>query len=312
MRNAAAFLLLLTSLSAHAVVIRDDVPDLQYRMAVSDFPALADIPGEGHGVLIAPQWVVTAAHAVSWQHAVEVVVVGGTPRAVARVVLHPGYRTPPQAMIDAALASGDWVAFFDFIAASDDIALIQLAEPVRDVRPVAIHDRAASGDIVRIMGRGATGTGAKGHALQGPNRTDLRHGYNTLTVADGRWIGYAFDPPPSALPLEATTGNGDSGGPILIAVEGEWRVAGVAAWKRARVEGTEIQPGRYGETSYGVRLAHYADWIDATMRTSGRPDTTHGPVIPQPGIAQAGSCASAPPLPPGDPLTRDRDPAGSR
>ena len=263
----AALLLLLTSLGANAVVIRDDVPDLQYRMALSDFPALADVPGEGHGVLIAPRWVITAAHAVSWQHSVDVVVVGGTPRAVSRVVIHPGYKKAPQAMIDAALKSGDWSAYFDFAASSDDLALIQLAEPVRDVAPARIYNGPASGKTVRIMGRGATGTGLKGHHLHGPNRTDLRQGYNEITVSEGRWIAYTFDKPPNALPLEATTGSGDSGGPILVAVDNEWHVAGIAAWKRAQVDGTEIHPGRYGEISYGVRLGHYADWIATTTTT---------------------------------------------
>lgn len=263
----AAFLIfpgLLASFGANAVVIRDDVPDLQYRMSISRFPALADLPGEGHGVLIAPQWVVTAAHAVSWQHSVDVVVVGGTPRAVDRVIVHPGYKQAPQAMVEAALKSGDWTAYFDFAASSDDIALIRLAEPVRDVAPAPIHRGSALGKVVRIMGRGATGIGSQGHSLHGPNRTDLRQGYNEITLSDGRWIAYSFDSPPDALPLEATTGSGDSGGPILVAVENGWEVAGLAAWKRAEVKGTEIHPGRYGETSYGVRLGHYADWIEKT------------------------------------------------
>lgn len=103
----AALLLLLASFDASAVVIRDDVPDMQYRMAASEYPALADLPGEGHGVLVAPEWVLTAAHAVGWQHAVDVVVVGGTPRGVRRIVIHPGYKKPPQEMIDSAIKSGD-------------------------------------------------------------------------------------------------------------------------------------------------------------------------------------------------------------
>lgn len=269
-----ALLLLLASFSASAVVIRDDVPDLRYRMAASEFPALADLPGEGHGVLIAPEWVLTAAHAVNWQQSMEAVVVGGSPRAVRRVVIHPGYRKPPQEMVDAALKSGNWNAFFEFVAASDDIALIRLAEPVRDVVPTRIHEDDVSGKVVRIMGRGATGTGSHGHALHGPNRTDLRHGYNLITVSEGRWIGYVFDKPPNALPMEASTGSGDSGGPILIAVGDEWHVAGIAAWKRAEVHGTEIYSGRYGEASYGVRLGHYADWIRTTMAGVGAPAKT--------------------------------------
>ncbi|WP_408950282.1 S1 family peptidase [Lysobacter sp. Hz 25] len=267
--RTAALLLLLASFGADAIVVRDDVPDLRYRMAVSEFPALADLPGEGHGVLIAPQWVVTAAHAVAWQQAVDAVVVGGTPRAVRRIVVHPGYKQPPQAMIDAALKSGDWEAFFAFAATSDDIALIELAEPVRDVAPARIYHGSALGKVVRIVGRGATGTGSKGHSLHGPNRTALRQGYNRIGIEETRWIGYTFDAPPKALPLEASTGSGDSGGPILVAVDKQWQVAGVTAWKRGLVEGTELRPGRYGETSYGVRLGNYADWIEETTASGG-------------------------------------------
>lgn len=270
----AALLLLLASFGASAIVIRDDVPDLQYRMAVSEFPALADMPGVGHGVLISPQWVITAAHAVSWQHSMEVVVVGGTPRAVRNVVIHPGYKQPPQEMINAALKSGDWEAFFEFIGSSDDIALIQLAEPIVDITPVRIHDGPALGKVIRIMGRGATGTGAEGHPLHAPHRTDLRQGYNTVTVSEGRWIGYRFDEPANALPLEASSGSGDSGGPMLIAVGDEWQLVGIMAWKRSTVIGTELHPGKYGETSYGVRLGNYGDWIEKTMSNGEVADKT--------------------------------------
>ena len=261
----AALLLLLAPLVAGAVVIRDDVPDLEYRMAASEFPALADVPGEGHGVLIAPQWVLTAAHAVSWQHAVDVVVVGGAPRAVSRVVVHPGYRKPPQALIDAAIESGDWAAFLELIASSDDIALIRLAEPVHDVAPAPLYTGPALGKVVRIVGRGATGTGAHGHHPHGPNRTDLRHGYNEISIADGRWLGYTFDRPPAAHPLEASAGNGDSGGPLLIAERDGWHVAGLTSWKRVDGDPMKIHPGRYGQTNYAVRLAHYREWIEDTI-----------------------------------------------
>ncbi len=270
----AVLLLLLASFGASAVVIRDDIPDLQYRMAASEFPALADMPGESHGVLIAPRWVLTAAHSVSRQHAVDVVVGGGTPRAVRHVFIHPGFKKPPQEMIDSALTSGDWEAFFEFMASSDDIALIQLAEPVLDVAPARIYNGATLGKLVRIMGRGATGTGVTGHHLHAPQRTDLRHGYNKISISEGRWIGYGFDKPPNALPLEASTGSGDSGGPILVEVGDEWHVAGIMAWKRGVVTGTEPHPGRYGETVYNVRLGNYADWIEKTIADGGASGAT--------------------------------------
>jgi hypothetical protein len=59
--------LLTFSFTTSAVIIRGDVEDAKYRVPASAFPALVDMPGEGHGVLIAPQWVVTAAHAAPMQ-----------------------------------------------------------------------------------------------------------------------------------------------------------------------------------------------------------------------------------------------------
>lgn len=267
MRAFALLLILLACVvlaDAQAVVIRDDVPDEKYRVAAHEFPALADLPMEGHGVLIAPTWVVTAAHAVSSE--LNCVEIGGASRTVRRVVIHPGYRQPPQAMVESALASGDWTEFFEFQTGTDDIALIELVEPVQGIAPVPLYSGAAMGKTVRILGRGATGTGATGHGLQALRRVELRQGFNRIDADEGRWLAYTFNAPPEALPLEASMGSGDSGGPLLIQVGDTWQLAGLAAWKPALVEGTEIKQGRYGETSLGVRLQHYAGWITEAMR----------------------------------------------
>jgi S1-C subfamily serine protease len=56
---------------AAGIIIRDDVPDAEYRalaMHPEFAPAtriLVESSGSGSGVLIAPQWVVTAAHVVA-------------------------------------------------------------------------------------------------------------------------------------------------------------------------------------------------------------------------------------------------------
>lgn len=269
MSRLAFFALLVVASSAGAVVIRDDVDDAKYRVAASTFPALADLPTEGHGVLIAPEWVVTAAHAVAWQPHVKVLVVNGSPRVVERLVFHPGYKKLPQEMIDAAMKSGDASAAMEFLASSDDIALVKLASPVRDVAPAKIYQGSPLGKVVQIIGKGATGTGISGHDPSGPNRTDLRHAFNTVTTSEGRWLSYVFDKQPAALPLEGMAGNGDSGGPLLVAIGNQWQVAGLTSWKRVQGNPAAFRPGKYGQTNYGVRLGYYAEWIETTM-TSAR------------------------------------------
>ncbi|MDR7194565.1 hypothetical protein J2W68_003313 [Luteimonas terrae] len=240
--------------------------DARYRIPASEFPALADMPGEGHGVLIAPQWVVTAAHTLPMHSELEQIVINEQSRLVERVVTHPGYRTLPQPLIDQAMASGEAMLIVVFLAASDDIALVKLAQPVSDVVPVERYAGSdEAGRMLKLIGKGATATGDTGHNPHGPNRTELRRAFNTVSSAYDRWFCYVFDAPPEALPLEGTLGNGDSGGPLLIEVDGRWVVAGLGAWKIVSGDVRTARPGRYGQTACNVRLSHYADWIDSVI-----------------------------------------------
>src|SRR5690242_20186271 len=109
MRRPLLVALLAISFTAGAVVIRNDVRDDKYRAPASAFPALVDMPGEGQGVLIAPRWVVTAAHAapMQMQGMENEVSIGGVARKVARVITYPGYKRLPDTLVKQALASGD-------------------------------------------------------------------------------------------------------------------------------------------------------------------------------------------------------------
>lgn len=254
--------LLFVSCAAHTIVIRDDVDDAEYRVPASDFPALVDLPGEGHGVLIDPEWVVTAAHAITWQSAITEVSLDGKPKAVERVVIHPGYQQPAQALQEQALATWDWTLFRAQLASSDDIALVQLKEAVTDVSPVTLYTRDDEfGQTVTVFGKGASGHGATGYEFSDPHRTELRRAQNRVTSAHGRWLCYLFDAPPDALPLEGGTGSGDSGGPVLIAAGEDWLLAGLGSW--VDPQSTVRKPGRYGQVSCNVRLSHYRDWIES-------------------------------------------------
>jgi hypothetical protein len=259
MRPALLLSLLLFASTADAVVIRHDVDDARYRVSDTELPALVDLPHEGHGVLIAPQWIVTAAHATRW-HPIEEVMLAGECRKVERLVVHPGYRPLPK-----ELQTGDAAKTIAWLAGSDDIALIKLAEPASGAAPVALYREADElGRQVMFYGKGATGNGLDGQAPQGPNRTALRRAYNTIIGAHGRWFGYRFDAD-AAEPLEGMLGNGDSGGPVLIRVGDEWRLAGLASWKHVEGELGQFRAGLYGQTAYQVRISHDARWIEDVL-----------------------------------------------
>ena len=255
---------LAVSPAASAIVIRHDVEDAKYRIPASEFPALVDMPGEGHGVLIAPQWVVTAAHAITWQSEIKQVTLNGVPRDVERLVIHPGYKKPPQELLDQALATWDWTLFRVLLASSDDIALVKLAQPVADVSPVAINrSNGEFGRVVKIIGKCATGNGVTGYEFSSSHRTELRRAYNKVTSTHGRWVCYVFDEPSAALPLEGGAGSGDSGGPVLMQAGEDWVVAGLTSW--VDPQSAIRTPGRYGQISCNVRLSHYKDWIESVI-----------------------------------------------
>ncbi len=266
--------LLAASSTASAIVIRDDVDDSKYRIPASEFPALVDMPGErheghdmpgeGHGVLIAPQWVVTAAHTITWQAEIKQVTINGISRDVERLVIHPGYKKPPQSLLDQALATWDWTLFRLVLASSDDIALLKLAHPVTDVSPVTVsYGNKEFGQIIEIIGKGATGTGDTGYEFGSSRRTELRRAHNKVTSAHGRWLCYMFDKPSDALPLEGGAGNGDSGGPILIQGERDRLLVGLTSWLDP--QSTIRTAGRYGQLSCNVRLSYYKGWIESVI-----------------------------------------------
>ncbi|CAN5476495.1 hypothetical protein BH18VER2_BH18VER2_14910 [soil metagenome] len=265
MNRYLLFVLLAISSTASAVVIRSDVDDAKYRIPASVCPALVDMPGEGHGVLIAPQWVVTAAHAAPMQGMGEEVTIGGVAHNVERVITYPGYKRLPDALVKEALASGDPSKVYAFLASSDDIALIKLASPVKDVIPVALYrGKDEIGKTIELIGKGATGNGIDGQVPHGSHRTILRHAFNVVTGADARYLWYRFDPPPSGLPLEGILGSGDSGGPVLIEGEGLKQLASLGSWSKYAPDHA-LQPGLYGQVVFNVRISSYIKWIESVM-----------------------------------------------
>src|SRR5690606_25936595 len=134
MKNLVVIPLLLVSAMASAIVVRHDVPDSAYLTPEAALPALVDLPHEGHGVLIAPQWVLTAAHATRW-HPITEVMLNGDCLKTEQVFVHPGYKQLPD-----GLAAHKPEGAISFLAGLDDIALIKLAKPVTTVTPIALYE----------------------------------------------------------------------------------------------------------------------------------------------------------------------------
>jgi hypothetical protein len=263
-RALAVVVLVLGTVAASPIIIRHDRADGEYRALGERFADLhveLRVPlrdgtpgpvGNGLGTLIAPTWVLTAAHVVrsfapghpdnrvTGQH---VVTVNGAEHRVAEVFLHPDYVRRP--------------------SSANDIALVRLADPVANHRYAeAYRERDEVGREVVWVGTGDFGTGRTGPTTR--DRT-LRGATNRVERADDLRLFFKFDSPESgaATELEGISGPGDSGNGALMERNGRVYIVGVGCCQSH--DGTE---GLYGVTEIYPRVSSYAAWIDEVMSGS--------------------------------------------
>jgi hypothetical protein len=242
--------------SSNAVVKRHDMPAEKY--VVENAPEfLIDMPHEGHGVLIASQWIVTAAHVIFYDYTGKSIKIAGESYTIESVTKHPDYIEP-----DESLFKGDAARLMTFFTSRSDIALIKLSSPVSGIAPVKIYqENNEVGQIVTVFGRGATGNGLIGEDLSTKPLRKMHSFHNKIDGAKGNWLTYKFDSPPNSLPLEGMHGSGDSGGPSVIFLDGEPYLAGLSSWQYWQGDLSKFKGGLYGATGYQVRLSVYKDWI---------------------------------------------------
>ena len=207
------------------------------------------------GTLIAPTWVLTAAHCVENEIAgnVDVVIGAGDLRdansfrriRVAQIITHAGY--------------------FNFNDGIDaDIALLELSEPVNDLEPLPLigdEALASPGTMSRTIGWGLTSEGGSPSAelrevdlpivsLETANATGA---YDAELTADMLPAGFSAGGKDSC--------NGDSGGPLVVRNSNDdgFVLAGIVSF------GSHL--GCAAPNAYGVysRVSYFLDWVNRGM-----------------------------------------------
>lgn len=245
---------------AQAIVVRDTQDDSLYRSLGSSSPydSVGRFTGTTNnscflasGTLIAPDWVLTAAHVVDNAKNLTFSI-GGEVYQVDRKVVYPGW-------------NGD-------LWAGCDIGMVHLAKPVDNVKPAQLYT--GCGELNHadtVVGFGKTGTG-----LIGDTTSDgvKRGAQNVVTEIDNQRVLLAdFSKPlpagavplgfSHALPLEGLIAPGDSGGGLFITTPTGVFLAGVNSFI-----GSDFGQPRsvYGNFSGHTRVSAFSDWIESRIR----------------------------------------------
>lgn len=199
---------------------------------VGEYPFIAALlqkgaaPASGQfcaGTLIAPEWVLTAAHCTDGESASALEVwIGGRNRnnptegirvPVQAIYMHPAYLATPRGSLH------------------DDIALLKLSSPVTSINPAPLITSAeeiAPGTNARIIGWGTTSEGGSGSQIL------LKADVPIVPFASANLYYTDLDASNLAAGYDAggiDTCQGDSGGPLLIADGlGGWKVGGIVSF----------------------------------------------------------------------------------
>lgn len=207
----------------------------------STYPAVGLIGADGEdycsGVLIAPQYVLTAGHcADDVADTAGQFTIGDKVYHTEKVFLHPSYN-------GNALGRDS----------ANDLAIYRLDEPVVGIAPLPISRVAPRvGQMLTLVGFGGGGTGESG------SEGDFgikRVGFTPIDQVTSKLIRWNFDSE-----SESNTAPGDSGGPAFVTVNGVKYIAGITS-------GGDSDTSGIGDHSFDTRVDAYATWIDSIVNS---------------------------------------------
>ena len=251
------------SLPSSAVVTRHDVAAEKYE--VNEVPEyLIDMPGEGHGTLIKPNWILTVAHLIFADYTGREITIHGKKFKIEKVIIHDNAKAPDNSLFD-----GDAKPLMDFMKTTSDLALIKLSTDVKHVKPISLYlNNDEVGKEITAFGRGSTGDGKAGSVFETKRKKILRTMENRIDLAEGNWLSITLDQGNAALEMEGIDGSGDSGGPLVIEQNGKPYLAGMFSWDYVEGDLKSFKHGLYGGKSYQVRVSQYADWIEQQIQNN--------------------------------------------
>ncbi len=246
--------------NAHAIVVRSNQSDTLYQNlgSKSVYASVGRLDGTTNrsgflasGTLIAPDWVLTAAHVVDNAKTLSFTI-GGETYEVDRKISNPNWN------------GNLWSGY--------DIGLVHLSKVVPNVAPAVIYT--GSGELNQtdtVVGYGKTATLDSGLKKADGRK---RAAQNVISqIENNRLLVAKVDEPLSlgsvplgaarSLPLEGLIAPGDSGGGLFITTASGTYLAGVNSFIGS---GFGLPVSDYGNFSGHTRVSAFSRWIESNVR----------------------------------------------